>query len=357
MSEAKKLPSGKWRNLLYVGKDENGKRIYESFTADTKKEANLLAMERARELEMGIKKARTPAEMTVGEAIDRYIEDRDAILKPKTIREYICYRKHYLQGLMDVKIKKLTEDMVQREINKATRTLAPKSVRNAWSLVQAALKAAVPELHYTVILPRKEKKEMVIPSNAQLMQLFERVEGMKVEIPVLLGATCGMRRGEIAALNFSTDIDYEQCTVSINKAYSRDKTGAWVLDTTKTYDSTRIVDVPEWVVMKIADARDSGYQNMTPDAISNGFGSVCKKMGIKVRFHDLRHYYASLMLALNVPDKYAMKRMGHATPNMLKNVYQHLMDEKDQEITRVMNLYFENMQHDMQHSTAVDEEK
>ena len=108
MSEAKKLPSGKWRNLLYVGKDENGKRKYESFTADTKREANLLAMERARELEQGIKKDRTPSELTVGEAIDKYIEDRDAILEPKTIREYRGYRRNYLQGLMNVKLKRLS---------------------------------------------------------------------------------------------------------------------------------------------------------------------------------------------------------------------------------------------------------
>ena len=357
MSDAKKLPSGKWRNLLYVGKDANGKRIYESFTADTKKEANLLAMSRAREIEQGIMKDRTPSELTVGEAIDRYIEDRDAILKPKTIREYVCYRKHYLQGLMDIKIKKLTEDMVQREINKAARTLAPKSVRNAWSLVQSSLKAAVPELNYRIILPRKEKKEIRIPTNAELLQIFEKAEGMKVEIPVLLGATCGLRRGEIAAIDLSTDVNYENCTISINKAYSRNKEGQWVLGDTKTYDSTRVVEVPAWVAEKLAAARDAGYENMTPDAISNGFTYICKKLGIKVRFHDLRHYYASLMLSLNVPDKYAMKRMGHATPNMLKNVYQHLMDEKDAEVSQVMNQYFESMQHGVQHSKGLCEEK
>ena len=86
MSDAKKQSNGKWRNQLYVGRDENGKRIYESFTADTKKEANALAAARARELEMHGRKQQKPCELTVGEAIDKYIEDRDAVLQPKTRR-------------------------------------------------------------------------------------------------------------------------------------------------------------------------------------------------------------------------------------------------------------------------------
>ena len=63
---------------------------------------------------------------------------------------------------------------------------------------------------------------------------------------------------------------------------------------------------------------------------------------------DLRHYYASLMLSLGIPDKYAMTRMGHATPNMLRNVYQHLRDEKDREATAAINSHFDTMQRNMQ---------
>ena len=70
MSEAKKLPSGRWRNRLYVGKDAEGKRIYESFTADSKKEADALAAVRAREIELGVKKKSSPASFTVAEAVE-----------------------------------------------------------------------------------------------------------------------------------------------------------------------------------------------------------------------------------------------------------------------------------------------
>ena len=357
MSDAKKLPSGKWRNLLYVGKDENGKRIYESFTADTKKEANLMAMERARELEQGIRKERAPATMTVGEAIDKYIDERNNVLAPKTIREYKGYRRLYAQGLMDIKLKDLTESDVQKEINREARRLSSKSIRNVWALINASIKAAVPEMRFSPHLPAKEKTEFQIPTQAQLLKLFDDVEGKRLEIPVILAATCGLRRGEIAALDLSSDVDYPHNKITINKAMANTENSEWIVKAPKAYSSYRTVDAPQWVIDKLNAARASGYQNMNPAHITSGFARVCDRLGFRIRFHDLRHYYASLMLSLGVPDKYAMARMGHSTPNMLKNVYQHLMDEKDAEITQVLNQHFETMQHDMQHGKRPNSEK
>lgn len=68
---------------------------------------------------------------------------------------------------------------------------------------------------------------------------------------------------------------------------------------------------------------------------------VCDKLGIqRYRFHDLRHYQASVMLALGVPDKYAMQRMGHASINMLKNVCQHTMASKEKEVSYQIDDFF-----------------
>ena len=64
--------------------------------------------------------------------------------------------------------------------------------------------------------------------------------------------------------------------------------------------------------------------------IYKAFIQACKEAGVEpCRFHDLRHFSASESLALGVPDKYSMRRMGHKTDNMLKNVYQHTMQEKE----------------------------
>ncbi|MEG1844557.1 MAG: site-specific integrase, partial [Clostridia bacterium] len=77
------------------------------------------------------------------------------------------------------------------------------------------------------------------------------------------------------------------------------------------------------------------------------------RLGFKMRFHDLRHYNASVMQALGVPDKYAMERLGQATPNMLKTVYQHVMRDKRTEVSDTLNEYMNGlMQHEMQHETV-----
>lgn len=349
MAKARKLPSGNWRVLLYVGEDENGKRKYESITAPTEAEANMLASRRKYEIERGIQHDRTPEEMTVGEAVEKYIEDRDGVLSPCTIKVNRDYLRNHLNGIKNIKIKNLTNAMLQREINAEAKTLAPKTVLNIYSLFTASVKAITPDRQYNIKLPQMKKREMNIPTNNELLTIFNAVEGKPLEIPVLLAATCGLRRGEIGALNLAEDVDYEQCKISVTKAMSDTESGEWVIKLPKTTSSTRIVDCPAWVIEKLKTARDNGYTPMKTEFISTYFAKLCKKLGIKIRFHDLRHYYASLMLSLGVPDKYAMKRMGHSTPNMLKNVYQHLMDDKNQEITDQINRYFETMQHEMQH--------
>lgn len=93
---------------------------------------------------------------------------------------------------------------------------------------------------------------------------------------------------------------------------------------------------------------------LTGSAIYNRFRKLQKKLNMnEFRFHDLRHYNASVMLALGIPDKYAMQRIGHSSTSILKNVYQHIMSEKQNEFSGVLDDYFssqqETMQHEMQH--------
>lgn len=69
---------------------------------------------------------------------------------------------------------------------------------------------------------------------------------------------------------------------------------------------------------------------LTGHAIYCGFSRICEKAGVPhYRFHDLRHVNASVMLEAKIPDKYSTKRMGHATPNMLKTTYQHIFREDE----------------------------
>lgn len=345
MATARKLPSGNWRTLVYIGNDENGKRQYQSFTASTKRESEFLAAEYL------ANKREKNSEITLGDAINDYIDSKDGVLSPKTIREYRRFRQLYCQKIMGIRLRDLTNEKLQSEITRESKHLSPKSIRNIYGLISVTLKTFQPNVRYDVTLPQKQKKEIVIPSQEKLLLLLDEVAGTRLEIPVLLGACAGLRRSEIAALDLGKDVDYQNSRITINKAMVNDSDGNWVIKSPKAYASYRTIDIPEWVTAKLSAARsDPDYKMMHPSHITTAFLKKIKKLGLgDITFHNLRHYYASLMLSLNVPDKYAMQRMGHSTPNMLKTVYQHLIDEKNIEVTATINSHFDIMQHEMQH--------
>lgn len=358
MATAKKLPSGAWRVLVYVGTDGNGKRKYESFTAQTKAEAELLAHQRQVERERGVEIDRAPAEMTVGDAIDRYIEDRSAVLAPKTIREYKTMRRNYFPEIMDLKIRQLSNNKLQGEINREAKRLSPKTLRNFLALLQPSINAVCDDKKFKYNLPMPQKREIDIPSDEEFFRILDEAKGKSVYLPIIISATCGLRRGEIAALNLNIDIDYENNKITVNKDMTENDKGEWVIGTPKTTASYRTVEAPEWVVEELRKARDEGKAMPKPGAITDGFGRIREKLGLDVTFHGLRHYYCSTLLKLGVPDLYAIRRTGHSTTNMLKNVYQHVMSDRDKEVAESINQHFAGfMQHEMQHDSFNNREK
>lgn len=335
MSEAKKLPSGRWRNRLYVGRTPEGKPIIESFTADTKREADRLAANRAREIELGASKYRTPMLLTVGDAVDKYIELHEAVLAENTVRNYLGCRRLYFGSLMDVRICDLTPELIAQAIGSEARQHAPKTVRNAWGLITAAISAACPEYHLPdrIMLPQKVKPETVIPTDEEVQAILEDLRGRSLFIPVALAATCGLRRGEIAGLDLKKDIDFTRGLLHVRRTVLITKDGEWkTVSRAKTYDSRRTVEVPDWVLDAIREAGPD-YVMPTMNWITNGFKRSAEKLGlVDLHLHCLRHYYASTLIALGVPEKYIMERLGHSTPNMLRTVYGHIISDRDREI-------------------------
>ena len=148
-----------------------------------------------------------------------------------------------------------------------------------------------------------------------------------------------MRRSEICALKF-TDIDLDKSLIHIRRTMVKDDKGEWIVqERTKTVKSKRDVTLPPVIIEKLWNRpRNSEFViGVVHDTVSKEFIDTRNALGLKCRFHDLRHYNASIMLALNVPDKYAMERMGYSTPATLKKVYQHTMTGKRAEVNDMIN--------------------
>lgn len=330
MATAKKLPSGNYRVRVHVG---NGK--YKSFTAERKADA-----EYAANLYLQTCKDKSsPTKITVGEAIDQYIESKSNILSPSTIREYRRMRKQYLKTIIDKPVFKLSNQEVQAAINIEAQTHAYKTVRNIFGLLSAALKGKV---DLDVALPQKEKIKITIPTQQEIRRLLQYAAGKEIELPILLSACLGLRRGEIAPLDYS-DIDFQRKTITISKSMVLNSSSEWVVKKPKTYSGNRTLKVYDFILDKVQERKDAELPliSLTPNQISDEFSYALEKTGLPhFRFHDLRHYNASVMLSLNIPDKYAMERMGHATNNMLKTVYQHTMQEKEDSVDAALSEYF-----------------
>ena len=133
MAKAKKLPSGSWRAQVYSLSEpvyDNGKpvmdaktkkqkikKIYESFTSDDPSPAGKREAEFAAAQFSMNKGTLTKSKLTLGEAMNKYIESRSATRSPRTIMDYECTRRNYLQELMGKLLTKITQEDIQTAIN------------------------------------------------------------------------------------------------------------------------------------------------------------------------------------------------------------------------------------------------
>lgn len=334
------LPSGKWRCQVML----QGRRF------DVIEDDPAVAHAKALAIKSGLLEQKRPAaEMTVGEAIDRYIESKDAVLSPSTIAGYKRIRANVFQGIVDIRLSNLTQDIVQKEINRIARSKSPKSVRNAHGLLSAVLGIYKQDMVLHTTLPQKGRYEAAIPSGAEIEKILDAAKGTRMELPILLALWLGLRASEIRGITWDC-IDGE--IIHIKQAIVEGENGP-VIKGTKTYSGNRKIRIPEYI-MKLIDAqprKDEYVIHMSGQAMYKGFCRLCERAGLPhYRFHDLRHGNASVMLALGIPDKYAMERMGHATNNMLKTVYQHTMDEKRREVDNLVDQYFNNKLHTVFHT-------
>ena len=348
MAKAKKLPSGNWRCRATIT-DSDGNKVTMSFTAETAKKAEALAkMWQAGMIEQ--KRQRETGGITLGEAIDNYIETcRCSGMSPSTIVNYKSARNNAFPLLISKRIGKITVQDVQRQINERSKTCGPKTIRNNFNLLSASLKQHGIKLDYEALrLPHRDKEEMQIPNDEQVSLLLKSAsDDDDLYLGILLASIMGLRRSEICALEWK-DLDIRKdgtATITVNKAIVPADNGGYATKGTKTLAGNRTLAVPSSVLSELKRRRSlrSTIIGITPNAMTSRYEQLKKHLGIPGRFHDLRHYHASVMIREGVPEKYIVADMGHASFNMVRNVYGHVMEEKQKEIDQRMDIHARNI--------------
>lgn len=365
MPTAKKLPSGSWRCQVFshyepvfdkdnkpvidkkTGKQKQ-KRIYASFTCDDdpttrgKRKAEAMAAEFAEKKEY----IKRPSNYTFGDALDRYIEERTSVLSPASIRKYKSMQRNCMVSMNDYKIKDITQDIIQEKINEASVKMSPKSVRDMNGLITAVMGRYVPNMRLKTTLPKKIRSNIYVPSENEIKLILQEAEGTKMEIPIMLAAFGALRRGEISALKKP---DLVKNTFHIQRTMVLNDNAEWETKAPKSYAGDRYVTVPNFVSDKFRKMSEDSV-GLTPNDITNQFKTVLKRAGVKhFRFHDLRHYNASIQHALGIPDAYIMQSGGWGNDSVLKEVYRHALPDVQEKMENKAIDYFESMQHEMQH--------
>ena len=332
MPKAKRLPSGNWRVRVFIG-SINGKPSYKSITAATKREAEYLAASY-------MTKKRSDADnITVGEAVDRYIDSKTNVLSPTTIDGYKKLRRNHIKDIEKIKLGNLTNETLQKWINTKAISISAKTISNMYGLLHSTISLLRPEYTPSVRLPRRTKQlRRNLPTSEEVIIA---VRGTPVELPVLLALCLCLRMSEVRGVKKNAidgDLLYIENVVITVEGKSVEK------ELAKTDSSRRIVKIPERLKDMILEQDNEYATTLTSKAIYSRFTRLMQKHGFEhVRFHDLRHIAASDMNKLGISDRVAADRGGWATTSTMRNIYQHSFSPEREQADQVVQDYYESI--------------
>ena len=245
--------------------------------------------------------------------------------------------------------KLLAEGRVERiEAQKQPKGLSAKTVRNIHQIISSALKLAVEQrliAHNPAdgcALPKAERKEMQTLPVEQLTSFLREAKDSGVFALYYIDLTTGLRRGELLALQWA-DLDTESKTLSITKQVNRIN-GELVVSPPKPRNSVRTLALPQQAVDLLIAEHKKHPRNpylfpspktgtmYDPDAFRRTHDKILKAIGAEhIRFHDLRHTFATLSLKSGVDVKTLSGALGHYSAGFTLNTYTHATAQMKQD--------------------------
>jgi integrase len=298
------------------------------------------------------------SKQTVGGYMVRWLDDfAKADVAPRTYHNYkLQIREHIIPAFGTMKLSKLDTPNIQALYSAKLRDgLKPSSVRYIHAVLHRALSKAV-ELRLIARNPAasadppKVRHDEITPlDNDQTREFLDAARGQKHEALYVLSLTCGLRMGESLGLRWS-DIDFDKGTLRVNRQLQRmrkdgDRPGRLVFSEPKNA-SRRTIDLPQRAIEALRSHRKHQLEEMqrassyedsdlvfatrkgTPldaqNIVNRYFKPLLKRTGLApIRWHDLRHTCATLLLGRGVHPKLVQHLLGHASITMTLDRYSH----------------------------------
>lgn len=341
-----KRKDGRWQGVVELP-SVNGKRARKFIYAPTRQECKILVNEFMENMRTNNLCSNT--KLLFSNYAERWFKDECHNLSPTTKDSYLRYlNKHIVPILGDRILKNILPIDVQELINDFGDTHRSKSCYNLLGILHKMFLDAKDNRLISfnpcesINITQSEGYKYIVYTESQLVSLIKSVSGTIEEIPIVLAGLCGLRRGEIFGLTWN-DISFETNEITIRQ--NAVNVGAKVyVKTPKTNSSNRKIKAPDYVMNVLKKYRGVGYVYPSKDGKAfNGnnypkkFSDILESAGLPhMRFHDLRHTNATLMLKNGVSDKVAAGRLGHSDINMTKK-YQHILESMDSEAATILN--------------------
>ena len=362
----RKRKDGRWEGRYVVGHDPiTGKMISRNVLGKTQaevKEKLRTAIENSKRLDYT-----QTGKYTVGQWMDEWFEAYAKVkVRPSSHQTYKGYIENHIKpNIGDIPIEKLTSLQLQKfyrllltegripriESEKQPKGLSAKTVRNINQVISSAMDMAV--RHKLILsnptegceLPKVEHREMKTLPAEQLGAFLREAKESGVYELYYMDLATGLRRGELLGLKWE-DIDLQNGIIHVRRQVARVDGEVKELPL-KTKNSYRNISISQDAVAMLTEMeahRSSDYVfpsstggPISPDSVNNMLHRVLKRAGLpSIRFHDLRHTFATLALQNGVDIKTVSGMLGHFSAGFTLDTYAHVTTSAQKEAARTM---------------------
>lgn len=351
---------GRWEGRLVIGYKENGYPKTKSVMASTQTECKE-KLAKLRE-ECGRRSERLKSDMLFGDWMEFWYQNYS---KPKLrLTTQACYEeriyKHIIPSIGKIPLNRLTQNDLQQFYAQLKRSgrkrhveifgtgLSDRMVRSCHTTCRTALEKAVAEgLIRTnpakgCKLPPKKAKEMQILTPPEIWRFLTQAKEEGYYEMFLLEITTGMRKGELLGLKWR-DLNFSTGELHITRQVVKAKSET-IVTTPKTKSSIRTIILPPDMVELLAELKETQDSEWmfpsptdknnprNPSAIYHRFQLILERAQCKrIRFHDLRHTFATMALENGMDIKTLSAMIGHISAETTLNVYSHITDNMQQQ--------------------------
>ena len=363
----RKRKDGRWEGRYTAGHDpETGKAIYKNVLGRSQAEVKEKLKQAIEETQaLDVTKA---GKYTVGEWMEVWFQDYAKIkVRPSSHQTYQGHiHNHIRPNIGEIPLEKLTSLDLQKfykkllaqgrvdrlEAKGQPKGLSAKTVRNIHQILSSALKLAQEQRLILTnpaegcALPRVEHQEMKTLTTVQLASFFREARESGVFELYYLELATGLRRGELLGLKWE-DIDLERGDLRVRRQVSRIN-GEVVEAPLKTKNAYRTLPLAEDTVSVLKEQRKKVGNSpwvfpspnggpISPDSVLHMLHRVLKRAGLpKVRFHDLRHTFATLALQNGVDVKTVSGMLGHFSAGFTLDTYAHITSAAQRQAAKTM---------------------